>query len=85
MGSVQSVMCVAFSPNDEFVLGGSNDNSVRLWAVQYGRVRVTLPWQPECLFLAYIDWTYCESCECCFFIRFAKSGIIPGFFLKSNV
>jgi WD40 repeat protein len=41
MGSTQSVMTVAFSPNDEFVLGASNDATVRLWSVQQGRVRVT--------------------------------------------
>lgn len=40
-GAVQSVMCVAFSPNDELILGGSNDNTVRLWNIQYGRVRVS--------------------------------------------
>eukprot|EP01119_Soliformovum_irregulare_P006508 TRINITY_DN1859_c1_g3_i4.p1 TRINITY_DN1859_c1_g3~~TRINITY_DN1859_c1_g3_i4.p1 ORF type:complete len:517 (-),score=137.73 TRINITY_DN1859_c1_g3_i4:185-1735(-) len=42
MGSVQSVMNVAFSNNDEMVLGASNDNGVRVWSIQQGRVKHTL-------------------------------------------
>lgn len=39
-GAVQSIMCVRFSPNDELVLGASSENSVLLWGVQNGRIRV---------------------------------------------
>eukprot|EP01114_Cavostelium_apophysatum_P017663 TRINITY_DN5303_c0_g1_i1.p1 TRINITY_DN5303_c0_g1~~TRINITY_DN5303_c0_g1_i1.p1 ORF type:complete len:550 (+),score=120.92 TRINITY_DN5303_c0_g1_i1:166-1815(+) len=41
-GAVQSVMCVRFSPNEEFVLGTSNEQAVHLWSVVYGRLRDTL-------------------------------------------
>ena len=41
-GSVQSIMCVRFSPNDELLVGTSNDNAARLWGVESGRVRHTL-------------------------------------------
>ena len=35
-------MCVRFSPNEEFILGASNDNAARLWSVEQGRIRHTL-------------------------------------------
>mmetsp|Transcript_4040 Transcript_4040/g.6055 ORF Transcript_4040/g.6055 Transcript_4040/m.6055 type:complete len:555 (-) Transcript_4040:26-1690(-) len=33
-GPVQSVMCVNFSSNDEYLLGASNDNSTRIWSIR---------------------------------------------------
>ncbi|KAF2070613.1 hypothetical protein CYY_008070 [Polysphondylium violaceum] len=42
MGASQSIMCTQFSPNDETILGTSNDNSARLWSVDLGRPRHTL-------------------------------------------
>eukprot|EP01102_Stenamoeba_stenopodia_P015154 TRINITY_DN5139_c0_g1_i2.p1 TRINITY_DN5139_c0_g1~~TRINITY_DN5139_c0_g1_i2.p1 ORF type:complete len:477 (-),score=88.43 TRINITY_DN5139_c0_g1_i2:30-1460(-) len=41
-GSVQSVMYVSFSPNEEMVLGAGNDNAVRTWSVEQCRQRHTL-------------------------------------------
>ncbi|PRP75660.1 hypothetical protein PROFUN_15626 [Planoprotostelium fungivorum] len=41
-GGSQSIMDVKFSLNDEMVLAASNDSTVRLWAVQTGRLRHTL-------------------------------------------
>jgi autophagy-related protein 16-1 len=41
-GAVQTLMGVAFSPNDELVLGVSTDNSARIWSISQGRVLHTL-------------------------------------------
>eukprot|EP00013_Stygamoeba_regulata_P023917 CAMPEP_0177652472 /NCGR_PEP_ID=MMETSP0447-20121125/13152_1 /TAXON_ID=0 /ORGANISM="Stygamoeba regulata, Strain BSH-02190019" /LENGTH=582 /DNA_ID=CAMNT_0019155727 /DNA_START=56 /DNA_END=1804 /DNA_ORIENTATION=+ len=37
-GAVQTLMGVAFSPNDELVMGVSTDNSARIWSISQGRV-----------------------------------------------
>eukprot|EP01112_Ceratiomyxa_fruticulosa_P022729 TRINITY_DN8424_c0_g1_i2.p1 TRINITY_DN8424_c0_g1~~TRINITY_DN8424_c0_g1_i2.p1 ORF type:complete len:566 (-),score=101.35 TRINITY_DN8424_c0_g1_i2:70-1767(-) len=42
MGSMQGVMSVRFSPNEEYILGASNDNAARLWNVEQGRIKHTL-------------------------------------------
>jgi len=42
LGSVQSVMCVEFSPNNELLVGASNDNTTRVWGVETARLRSTL-------------------------------------------
>lgn len=41
-GPIQSLMIVGFSPDDQFILGSSNDNSTRLWVQKTQRVRHTL-------------------------------------------
>lgn len=38
-GSTQTVMCVAFSPDDSLVLASSNDRVAYLWALETGRVQ----------------------------------------------
>ena len=40
LGANQSVMSVNFSVGDEFILGASNDNIVRIWKVDTQRIRV---------------------------------------------
>ncbi|KAM9981122.1 hypothetical protein ACTFIY_003438 [Dictyostelium cf. discoideum] len=42
LGASQSIVSVSFSPNDESILGTSNDNSARLWNTELGRSRHTL-------------------------------------------
>eukprot|EP01116_Phalansterium_solitarium_P025463 TRINITY_DN9757_c0_g1_i1.p1 TRINITY_DN9757_c0_g1~~TRINITY_DN9757_c0_g1_i1.p1 ORF type:complete len:561 (-),score=192.15 TRINITY_DN9757_c0_g1_i1:228-1910(-) len=41
-GSTQSVMCVAFSHDDENIVGASNDNAARLWNLSSGRIKTAL-------------------------------------------
>eukprot|EP01101_Sappina_pedata_P003821 TRINITY_DN1543_c0_g1_i2.p1 TRINITY_DN1543_c0_g1~~TRINITY_DN1543_c0_g1_i2.p1 ORF type:complete len:555 (+),score=182.82 TRINITY_DN1543_c0_g1_i2:181-1665(+) len=41
-GSIQTVMSVKISPNDELVLGASSDNATRIWSIELGRVKHTL-------------------------------------------
>jgi autophagy-related protein 16 len=45
-GSVQSVMYVAFSSNEELILGTGNDNTTRVWGVEQCRIRVSLLFPP---------------------------------------
>jgi len=41
-GVEKTVMCLQFSPNDEFIMAGSNDNAVRIWSVNIGRIKHSL-------------------------------------------
>ena len=41
-GAGQSIMCTDFSLGDEFVLGSSNDNTIRIWRVDTQRLRVRM-------------------------------------------
>jgi WD40 repeat protein len=54
-GAAASVLCVAFSPNDEFVLGASSDNATRIWSIQQQRVRHALTGhiQKVCVFVVF--------------------------------
>ena len=39
-GAGQSIMCTSFSLGDEYVLGSSNDNTIRIWKVDTQRLQV---------------------------------------------
>jgi len=41
-GPEKTVMCLQFSPNDELLMAGSNENAVRIWSVSLGRVKHSL-------------------------------------------
>lgn len=40
-GAGQSIMCANFSLGDEYVLGASNDNTIRIWNIETQRLRVS--------------------------------------------
>jgi autophagy-related protein 16 len=39
-GCMSGVMYAQFNASDEYVLGASNDNSVRIWSLETGRTKV---------------------------------------------
>eukprot|EP00301_Raphidiophrys_heterophryoidea_P000393 c101_g1_i1.p1 GENE.c101_g1_i1~~c101_g1_i1.p1 ORF type:complete len:573 (-),score=148.01 c101_g1_i1:272-1912(-) len=65
-GQSQAVMSTHFSPNEEFILGASNDNTVRVWRSKTGQTLHALTGHTNKIFSArfYYDHTRVVSGSC---------------------